>query len=474
MPHVVVIGAGIAGLTAAYRAVNAGRRVTVLEAEPSAGGAIAPATFDLPEGQLTVDAGAEAYAARSAHVNQLLDELGLADELVTPNPAGSWLYLPEVGAVLAPQLGLWGIPGDPSAPEVIQALGAQAAERAAADLTTPMDAWAERRAQGQPVTVGELVADRFGPVALQRLVAPVVAGVHSADPNDVDIDKIAPGLLDKAIQVGSVAKAVADIRSAAPPGAAVKTLPGGMHRLIDALLETLSDRAEVRFSTRVTALDPATRTVTTQTGEHLAADQVILAVDAPSAYDLLAPHTRLTQRPAYGAGVGLVVLVVDAPGLDDHPRGTGMLVSPAVTDVRAKAATHVTAKWAWATEAATGQAAHRHIIRLSYGRITDPSDGSAPGHDTADAELLAMATEDAAAMFGLERQALHAGLVASKIVRWRGAMPLATPDNTTRIRAVQDAAQATNWIQVTGAWFAGTGLAAITQHVTGLPLNPLQ
>src|SRR5699024_2958325 len=141
---------------------------------------------------------------------------------------------------------------------------------------------------------------------------------------------------------------------------------------------------------------------------------------------------------AYGAGVGLVVLVVDAPGLDDYPRGTGMLVSPAVTDVRAKAATHVTAKWAWATEAATGQAAHRHIIRLSYGRITDPSDGSAPGHDTADAELLAMATEDAAAMFGLERQALHAGLVASKIVRWRRAMPLATPDNTTRIRAVQD------------------------------------
>ena len=474
MPHVVVIGAGIAGLTAAYRAVTAGHRVTVLEAASTAGGAIAPATFDLPESQLTVDAGAEAYAARSTHMIQLLDELGLADELVTPNPDGSWLYLPEVGAVPAPRLGMWGIPGDPSAPEVIEALGVQAAKRAAADLTTPMNAWAEHRAQGRPVTVGELVADRFGPVALERLVAPVVAGVHSADPTDVDIDKIAPGLLDKAIQRGSVAKAVADLRAAAPPGAAVKTLPGGMHRVVDALLSALSGRAEVRLGTRVTALDPASSTVTTQAGDELTADQVMLAVDAPSAYDLLAPSTHLTQRPAYGAGVGLAVLVVDAPGLDAHPRGTGMLVSPAVTDVHAKAATHVTAKWAWASQAASSLAQHRHVIRLSYGRVTDPSDGSAVGHDTADADLLSMATQDAAALFGLDHDELNAGLVASRIVRWRAAMPLTTPDNTVRIRAVADAAKTTNWIQVTGAWFAGTGLAAITQHVTELSLNPIQ
>lgn len=474
MPHIVVIGAGIAGLTAAYRAVAAGHRVTVLEATPRAGGTLAPASFDLLEGRLTVDAGAEAYAARSKHLIQLMDQLGLSDELVAPNPSGSWLYLPEIGAVPAPRLGIWGIPGNPLAPEVQQALGANEAARAAADLTTPMDVWAQRRDQGLPITVGEVIADRFGPVALERLVAPVVAGVHSADPFDVDIDKIAPGLLDKAIRHNSVAKAVADIRAAAPPGAAVKTLPAGMHRLIDALLTALEGRAELRVSTRVTALDPATKTVRTAAGEQFHADRIIVAIDAPAAYDLLAPFTDLTDRPAYGTGVGLVVLVVDAPGLDNAPRGTGMLVSPAVNEVRAKAATHVTAKWQWAAEAASDQAAHRHVLRLSYGRITDPDDGSAPGYGTTDAQLLTMAMHDAAVMFGLTPQEMQDGLIASKVVRWRASMPLTTPDNTTRIRAIQAAAQSTNWIDVTGAWFAGTGLAAIAQHVTALPLNPLQ
>ena len=122
MAHIVVVGAGYAGLVAAYSAVQAGHSVTVLEAAPTAGGAIQPLTFDLPEGPLTVDAGAEAYAARSQLVGELTARTGPRRDLVSPEPAGSWLYLPEVGAVPAPKVGMWGIPGHPSAPEVIQAL----------------------------------------------------------------------------------------------------------------------------------------------------------------------------------------------------------------------------------------------------------------------------------------------------------------------------------------------------------------
>lgn len=474
MAQVVVVGAGIAGLTAAYTAVRAGHDVTVLETGSTPGGAVQPLTFQLAEGSLTVDAGAEAYASRSSLVTDLIAELGLSDQLVTPNPDGSWLYLPDIGAVPAPKLGMWGIPGDPTAPEVVEALGPDAAARAAQELTMPMDTWATRREMGEPITVGALVADRFGPTVLERLVAPVVAGVHSADPNDVDIDTIAPGLIDTAIRQGSVAKAIAELRSAAPPGAAVKTLAGGMHRLIGALVEYLQQHARVRFDTTATAVETEPIAVRTASGERIRADHIVLAVNGPTAFDLVAPLAQLTERPELGAGVALVVLVVDEPLLDARPRGTGMLVSPASDTVAAKAATHVTAKWDWANRAASALAEHRHVVRLSYGRITDPPDGSAPGYDTSDERLYHLALADAAAMFGLEQSHLTEALVDWRVVRWRNEMPLTTPENTRRFTAIRQAAAATDWLQVTGAWFAGTGLAAVTKHATDLKFYPLQ
>src|SRR5690625_88125 len=474
MARIVVVGAGYAGLTAAYAAVRAGHDVTGFEAASAAGGAIQPLTFDLDEGPLTVDAGTEAYASRSELVGDLLDELGLGQDVVTPSPAGSWLYLPDVGAVPAPKVGMWGIPGHPSAPEVIQALGPVGASRAAQELAMPMANWTKRRAAGETITVGELIKDRFGTEVLERLVAPVVAGVHSADPYDVDIETIAPGLIDLAIQHDSVARAVAERRAAAPPGAAVKTLTGGLHRVIGALVDYLSEHAQLHLNTKITGVESDPVAVRTANGEQVTGDHIVLAVNAPTACDLLSPLGQLTERPATGSGVALVALVIYEPALDDHPRGTGMLVSPAARNVTAKAATHVTAKWDWAHRAASAQAPHRHVVRLSYGRITDPADGSAAGHDTSDEQLYELALADAAAMFGLDHEHLTEAVVAFQVIRWREEMPLTTPETTQRVEAITRFAEDTDWLHVTGAWFAGTGLAAITQHATTLEFNPLQ
>ncbi|WP_022871159.1 protoporphyrinogen/coproporphyrinogen oxidase [Yaniella halotolerans] len=480
MTHVVIVGAGMAGLIAGYSAIKAGHTVTVLEASGRPGGAVQAEHLELPEGVLAVDAGAEAYAARSTVLDELLKDLGLADDIVTPNPAGSWMYLPDVGAVPAPRVGMWGIPGDPTAQEVVAALGVDGAARAAQDLHTPMDLWAKRRAAGAAITVGELVADRFGPVVVERLVAPVVAGVHSADPYDVDIDKIAPGLVDKAIEQGSVAKAIADLRAAAPPGAAVKSVRGGMQQLVNALVTFVQARGQLEYGAKAIALDMETRTVVTETRQRVQGDHIVLAVDAPTVHDLLATSTALPQRaelpaqPALGAGVALVIMAVDCNALDAQPRGTGILVSPNVTDVAAKAATHVTAKWQWARDDAQELKKHRHIVRLSYGRVTDSADGSAPGHDTAEQELLRLARKDLSRMFDVAEEDIGDNLAQVAIIRWRTSMPLTTPENSRRIAGLQEAVQDIDGLHLTGAWFAGTGLAAIAHHSLALSFNPLQ
>ena len=55
----------------------------------------------------------------------------------------------------------------------------------------------------------------MGKRVLDRLVSPVVGGVHSADPDLLDVDMVAPGLRAGIRQHGSLAAAVAAQRKAA-------------------------------------------------------------------------------------------------------------------------------------------------------------------------------------------------------------------------------------------------------------------
>ncbi|MGK5595505.1 MAG: FAD-dependent oxidoreductase [Parachlamydiaceae bacterium] len=78
-PQIVVIGAGLAGLTTAYRLYNAGMDVGVYEARPRIGGRIFTLDFNGDE----VELGAQTFRDNGQHVYllKLIDELGL--EVVT-------------------------------------------------------------------------------------------------------------------------------------------------------------------------------------------------------------------------------------------------------------------------------------------------------------------------------------------------------------------------------------------------------
>lgn len=499
-PSAVVVGGGIAGLLAARELARDGHRTTLVEAGGGLGGCVSSRRVGLPAGEsLTLDAGAESFAVRTPAVRELVEELGLGGAVVAPDPAGSWLYLPPVDpsgqhrAVPAPRLGIVGIPGDLQAPEVAEALGPEALARALTDLDPArgVERWRQILDDGGPVTVGGLVRDRMGDGVLETLVAPVVAGVHSADPDSVDLRTVAPGLLEALVESGSLSRAVADRRAAAPPGAVVASLQGGMNTLTAALageLEGLGVR--VLTGTRAVALDRGAAgrgaaghrwTVSLEASgapgggntagraRSVTADRVVVATDGPRAWDLLAPvsggELAAADRPPEGAGVALVTLVTEAPGLDGHPRGTGLLVSPAVSGevVGAKAMTHISAKWEWARRALNaGAGGHRHAVRLSYGRVSDAPDSAAPGYRTPDAELKRLAVADATALTGVD---VAAGLLASFVVRWRSALPAATPEHRARVGAARTWLASEPGLEAVGAWVAGTGLAAIVADV---------
>ena len=162
----------------------------------------------------------------------------------------------------------------------------------------------------------------------------------------------------------------------------------------------------------------------------------------------------LPPAPERGADIRLVTLLLETPDLDAAPRGSGMLVAPGTTPgtVRAKALTHATAKWPWlARRVRDAVGPGWHVVRLSYGRIGEPTP-----EPTAE-----VATRDASALLGVDltgrvRDSLHQ--------RWDGSLPPPTPTYRSAVRQFEESVLAEPGLDVTGGWIAGTGLAAIVGH----------
>ena len=478
----VVVGGGISGLLAAREFARAGVRTTVLEAGDAWGGCVGSHAV----AGLTLDSGAESFATRTSAVADLAAELGIAGGIVAPNPGGAWVQLPD-GPRELPKTGVLGIPASPWDPEVRRSLGLLGSLRASIDAVLP----ASVGTAAEATSVSALVRTRMGRRVLDRLVAPVVGGVHSADPSVLDVDMVAPGLRAGIRQHGSLAAAVAAQRRGAPAatagsaataepagpakaqaaglqkaGSAVAGLRGGMNTLVTALLADLRQRGVTLLSgTRARAVER------TAGGWRVTTDQatydaglLVVAVEGPAAVGLLEETLPelAALRPDAGPDVSLVTLVVDLPALDRAPRGTGVLVAPQSPGVQAKALTHATAKWAWLADR-TGPG--RHVLRLSYGRGVAPGgtpDTGGPGAAAvpgSDDELFKAALADASSLLAVP---VTAGDVAGwDVVRWGGALPFASLGHKQRVAAVRSVCAADGTLAVVGGWLSGNGLAAI-------------
>ncbi|MCU1405904.1 MAG: hypothetical protein JWQ43_2207 [Glaciihabitans sp.] len=340
MTDVVVVGGGVGGLVVARRLALGGHHVTLLEASGRLGGTVSRHTV----GGLDLDAGAESFALRGGTVATLVGELGLGEDIVSPNPEGAWLQPVRGDAVPLPKMSLLGIPGSPMAADVMAILGGKAAFRAFSEALLPGTYAAKS------VTLGELVRKRMGPAVLENLVAPIVRGVHSLEPDELELDRVAPGLRAAMRRTGSLARAVLETRTtAAKAGSSVAGIRGGVFRIVEALsADLVRFGVDIRYNTRVR--DVAENRVTLDDGETIEG-RVVVAT----------PGLLGTPVEAGRAAV-LATLVLDAPQLDSAPRGTGVLVAAGAPGIQARALTHATAKWPWLAERADGN----HIVRLSY------------------------------------------------------------------------------------------------------------
>lgn len=387
----LVIGGGIAGLSAAWQLSQDGLKPLLVEARGYLGGLIAPGYI----GPVQVDLGAETFVPRGVETAQMVAALGL--EALAPSGDGARLFLPPNRANGESRWRLWrflrdaylGIPADPSADDVVAVLGAKAAQRAAQDRHLGSEVG--QGAEGE--TLAGFVAARMGQAVVDRLVRPIVAGIYTCDPADLATDTVTPGLRQATREHGCLADAVAFLlarsRKATGGRSVDKCVRGGMFQLTAALSQAITT-AGGTVLTRVGAqqliapdaagnADTASGAATcgasgaSNAASHDASDssgtpdssgywQVVLAPTKPGPTPSSepvpagAPRTLRTKRlvvacsarPALrllasanltaldtditipvGAPIARYSLLVDSPELDAAPVGQGLLVAPA-------------------------------------------------------------------------------------------------------------------------------------------------
>lgn len=238
----LVIGGGIAGLSAAWQLSQDGLKPLLVEARGYLGGLIAPGYI----GPVQVDLGAETFVPRGVETAQMVAALGL--EALAPSGDGARLFLPPNRANGESRWRLWrflrdaylGIPADPGADDVVAVLGAKAAQRAAQDRHLGSEVG--QGAEGE--TLAGFVAARMGQAVVDRLVRPIVAGIYTCDPADLATDTVTPGLRQATREHGCLADAVAFMlarsRKATGGRSVDKCVRGGMFQLTAALSQAIT------------------------------------------------------------------------------------------------------------------------------------------------------------------------------------------------------------------------------------------
>ncbi|MFE9771782.1 protoporphyrinogen oxidase [Streptomyces sp. NPDC005931] len=440
--HVVVIGAGVAGLAAAHRLLERGARVTVLEASDRVGGKLLSGEIE----GVRVDLGAESLLARRPEAVTLAREVGLADRLQPPATTTASLW--TRGALRPmPKGHVMGVPG--SAAALAGVLSEEGLARIGRDAELP------RTEVGDDVAVGEYVAARLGREVVDRLVEPLLGGVYAGDAYRISMRAAVPQLFQIARTHTSLTEGVREMQARA--AAAQQTGPvfmgieGGVGTLPLAVAASVRSRGgEVRTHTPVTELrrDGGGRGWRVAAGDRLLdADAVVVAAPAPVAARLLraeAPRAAAELAGVEYASMALITLAYRRAETD-LPEGSGFLVPP-VDGHTVKASTFASRKWAWIAE----ENPDLIVLRTSVGRY-----GETEILRSDDAELVEVSRRDLKAAVGLA-----ATPVATRVTRWDDGLPQYPVGHLARVARVREHLAGLPGLAVCGAAYDGVGIPA--------------
>ncbi len=420
-------------------------QVDLFEASDRLGGVLSTLKHD----DLLIERGADSFLAKQPWAVELCQELGLAEELIPTNSAhrralvlrGGELYpVPEGFFMMRPQRrlpilrsGLLSWPGK---------------------LRLLAERWLSRPANIEQPDYDECLAqfatDRLGSEAFEQLVEPLLAGIYTADANQLSVAATMPEAIEVVRKHGTLwhRAPTADSSAATASGArygSFVTLRDGMSRLIDELARRLPP-ATIHLNqpgNQLSRDDRGNWSVIVADGSSWGPfTGVVAALPASQTATLLesedAALAMLLRRIPYASSA--VVCLVFRQEQFARPLDAFGLVVPAVENSRIVAASFSSIKF-------PGRSPEDQVVvRVFLGGALRPE-----LVDLSDDELQAIAIEELIPILKISGVPL-----LSEVVRWRNKMPQYHVGHVQLVDEIE-----TRAAQLTGFALAGNGYRGV-------------
>ena len=443
-----IIGGGLSGLATAVQLhlADPTLALSILESSPRVGGVIATECV----GEFVIDLGADMFATGPPAAIRLCQKLGIDENLMLPKEhgrgakivrRGKLVPIPE-GFVLMRATSIWPMLTTP----LLSPVG---------KLRLLAERFVSGDASGDDVSVADFVRTRMGAEVLDRIVAPLVAGIYTADVERLSMRATMKNIWDMQQQYGSLAQATlarkrdgedsVERQSAGARYSQFRAFPGGMQELIRSLAEFLPAET-VRTNCRVESVSRDGEVVI-QGQPTESFDHVVVAAPAKVSAKLLADVAPVASSELAAieyASTAIVVLVVRRCDVKRPADVFGFVVP--IAEGRSILAC------SFASEKFAGRAPEDHvIIRVFIGGTLQPE-----LLDRNDEQLQQLARDELADLIGLEGTP-----VLTRVVRWNDAMPQYHVGHVERVARIESDVQEIDSISLVSNALHGVGIAPV-------------
>ncbi len=438
-----IIGSGISALACATVLKEKGFEFKLFEMDPRVGGKIFTEDMD----GFTVEYGPDSYLPEKYWSVQLIKKVGLQDEMLTTNDEfkGTYIYsnkrlhpLPE-GVMLM-------------VPTMIMPLVKSSLISWPGKIRMGLELFIPSKKDNSDESLAEFVTRRLGRECLEKIAEPLVAGIHTSNPDNMSVLATFPRFIEMEKKYGSLIKGMLMAKKMAPPkkeGGPKMTyfmsIKRGMQELVDKILDFIG-RENVFLSKELSLIEKqeAGYRLIFKDGGKEDFDAVVLSTPSYVTRDILRDmdfelsNMLSTIDWSSSATVNLAYKKED---IKVSLKGFGFIV-PKIENRRINACTYSSIKWSYRApegylllRSFVGGGHHEDIVNLD------------------DNEIVKIVLEEMKDIVGIDAKP-----VFTKVYRWIKGMPKYTVGHLERINHIFNRLKNHKNLYLIGCSYKGIGI----------------